>query len=430
VHIKTRTFTDGAILGLTGILANQLMPVCYLFGFFDPRSCEVGLAPWQVFSFSIIAVVLLFRIVSSSQKAAFADLWQQNWLIAAFVFLALASNLWSVFPVMTIIRSIELLFLALIASYFGLRFTARSLLNFIAVSFGAFAVASVLVGIARPDMAIMSNQPYEGLWRGVFWHKVYFGAEMALGYVAYLTIALCADKRYRTIHKTFAVIMVVLCTWLAVLSDSASGLAVFAIQAVLVALTSMWLIWRHLLSRRAYAGLVLTAVGALLLAATHLEMLFKMLNRSSSMTGRVPLWSYLVQTYVAERPLFGFGLGAFWYQPQINERIQSVVKWDYGVGVSDSGIIDVLISLGGSGLILLLGMLTLGLWRGLKTGVHAKNLIGFFPFFVIAHVIFINISLSYFMESESFIWFILALTLFVSSRAPSTQAEPLPVAGK
>jgi O-antigen ligase len=416
---KHQNLLDGAILVLVVFFTNQFIPICYMAGFFQPRLCEVGLAQLQLLVLLIITIVIFGIIFSTNNRDAFAKIWQRNWLIGVFVCLALLSNFWSTFLPVTILRSVLLLLLASIASYLSLRFSPHNLVNFIAITIGVFAVSSLLLGIFLPNIGIMSNRPYEGLWRGIFWHKIYLGAEMSLGYIAYLTILFSSRQMYKAAQKYFAVFMLFICIILAILSDSASGLIVFTIQTALFVLVLLWLSWGHLLNRRSYMFLSALSIILFLLAILNLDFIFGFFNRSATMTGRIPMWLYVLEAYVAKRPVLGYGIGTFWYQPDIPEKIQSVVGWGYAVGVSDSGYMDVLLGLGLLGLTLFLGLLVTGLWRSIKNGVQQRELIAFFPIFVLVHIAFINISLSYFLESESFMWFMFVLTLFIGSKSDS-----------
>jgi O-antigen ligase len=101
------------------------------------------------------------------------------------------------------------------------------------------------------------------------------------------------------------------------------------------------------------------------------------------------------------------------------------VKWGYGVGVSDNGYMDILLGLGVLGLILLVLILGTGFWRSIRNALHQNELIGYFPVFILIHILLVNISLSYFVESESFIWFLLVVVSFMVSEK-SNLSQKLP----
>ena len=186
MQTKSRNLFHAVILLLVVVFTHQFLPVCVLAGFYGPRGCELGLAPVQVIVLLGMIFLLLRRILLDKEVPAYIGLWKKNWLVSTFILLALLSSLWSVRVSMTALRSFLMLELAMIAAYYGLRTDARDLLNFIAIAVGALGLLSLLLGVFLPDLAIMANHPYEGLWRGVYWHKVYLGASMALGYIGFL----------------------------------------------------------------------------------------------------------------------------------------------------------------------------------------------------------------------------------------------------
>ena len=50
-----------------------------------------------------------------------------------------------------------------------------------------------------------------------------------------------------------------------------------------------------------------------------------------------------------------------------------------------------------------------------RSAMRGKDLIGFYPVLVMVHIVFINISLSYFFENETFMWFLLVVVLFMGA---------------
>jgi exopolysaccharide production protein ExoQ len=404
---------DVIILGLVSVLTHQTMFVCYQRGTVPLHACTYGSPQGQLSVLFIIVLFVFWRIRFNGEEKKFVTAWQHNWLLGLFICLALASLIWTVLLSATIYRSLLLLFITLIAAYFGMKFSPRNLVNFVAVIIGIFALASLLLAVIWPSAGITSAYPYEGLWRGIFWHKIYLGATMALGYPSYLVILFSSNLQYARAQKFLALGMLVVCSGLAVLSDSASGLVVFVIQTGLFILLLLWLVWEHLLSRRSYWLLGGVMVFGLFLVMTNLDFIFGFFNRSASLTGRVPMWLYVLENYFVKKPWFGHGFGAFWLQPGINQAVQSVVKWPYPVKVSDSGYLDVLLGLGVAGLLLMLSILFVGFRRAILVALQDRDLIHFFPLFVLVHILFINISLSYFVEMESFVWFLLVVVLFI-----------------
>jgi exopolysaccharide production protein ExoQ len=407
---------NGIVLGLVVFSTHQTILICYLEVMSPPRSCTYGSAQGQLSLLFVIVLLTFFVVRIRQEDSMYLKAWRQNWLIGLFVFLALVSVIWSIYIPATIYRSFLLLSVTAIAAYVGFRFSSTGLVIFVGAVVGVIALVSLLLAAILPDAAIMPNPPYIGLWRGIFWHKNYLGATMVLGCISYLVLLFSPSSQYTMVQKLLAGVMLVVCTGLAILSDSASGLITLAVQAGIFVLVLGWLSWGHLISRQGYwvAGGGLALCVFLLLA--NLEFVFGLFNRSVSMTGRVPLWNFLLDTYIAQRPLLGYGFGAFWLQPGINDAIQAVVDWGYPVKISDNGYIDVLLGLGVIGFALLLLMLGIGFRRVIDQALAVRDLTSFFPLFILIHFILVNISLSYIAEMESFIWFLFVVILFRSTK--------------
>ncbi|HEY3310234.1 MAG TPA: hypothetical protein VGK00_01220 [Anaerolineales bacterium] len=408
---------DTIVLALLVWLAHIRM-----FSWYFSDTSFSGSAEMQVLLVVLLGLFLLWRLRWENGEREYLRAWRDNWPVAAFVLLAIASLSWSVVKAGTFYHASLALFVSLLAAYYGMRFSTRELVNFVAIAVGVFALASLLMGVFLPQYGIHAGFPYDGLWHGVFWHKIYLGATMALGYIAYLVILFSERQAYSLVQKVMAALMLIACAVLAKLSDSASGLVVFVIQTGLFALVWTWLKWGQGIPRRVYAWLGGAATLAVAVVLANLDTIFRLFNRSAQMTGRIPMWQHLLDAYIAKRPVFGYGLGAFWMQEGIMEKVRSVAGWPFPVRVADNGYLDILLGLGVVGLGLLLAMLAVGFWRSLNHALAVRDLTAFFPFFLLVHILFINISLSYFFETEIFIWFLLVMTLFVLRRKTGVES--------
>lgn len=402
---------DSLILGLVALLTHLSIFVCYDRSMEPPSACTYGSPQLQLSFLFIIALFVFWRLRFEGVGRQYWFTWKRNWPLAIFIILALSSLGWTVLVGGTLYRALLASFLGVIAIFYGSRISSRDLLVYVVFTVGILALASLFVALVWPQAGITHAPPYEGLWRGVFWHKIYLGATMALGYIAGLVILFSSRTQFAWLQRVLAVGVIVLCSVLAVLSDSASGLMVFAIQTGLFILVYAWLTWGYRISRRGYWLLGGAAAIGIMIVLGNLDVVFSLFNRSATMTGRTDMWAHVLTTYAFQRPYLGHGFGAFWLQPGINQAIQVVVGWGYPVKVGDNGYLDVFLGLGGAGLLLLLVMLARGAWQAMTPAIRGRDLILFFPAFVLAHIIFINISLSYLVEFESFIWFLLVLVL-------------------
>jgi hypothetical protein len=97
-----------------------------------------------------------------------------------FIGLAFLSLAWSVSPAASLYRALELLFSTLLGAYIGLRYNMRSLFN-ILFWFGAVIIIFCYAySLFLPGFGTMLNYPYNGAWRGIFWHRNHLGSIAAL----------------------------------------------------------------------------------------------------------------------------------------------------------------------------------------------------------------------------------------------------------
>jgi exopolysaccharide production protein ExoQ len=112
----------------------------------------------------------------------------------------------------------------------------------------------------------------------------------------------------------------------------------------------------------------------------------ELLGRSSDLTGRTELWGFTLNM-ISKRPLLGFGLSGFWMgASEESLSVQSQLGWT--PIYSHNGYLEILLSLGIVGLLLLLVVVGSGIKRVLAR-VHSNGSIqdmwpiAFFTFFLV-----------------------------------------------
>ena len=85
---------------------------------------------------------------------------------------------------------------------------------------------------------------------------------------------------------------------------------------------------------------------------TNRDMLFSLLDKDPSLTGRTELWPYVIDA-IMRRPLLGWGFTAFWspLNPYSIE-ISNLVRW--GVPEAHNGLLQALLDVGVIGTALLM----------------------------------------------------------------------------
>jgi O-antigen ligase len=145
--------------------------------------------------------------------------------------------------------------------------------------------------------------------------------------------------------------MFLLCCVLLVLSKSATAAVVTMLMLVLLPMRKLlYLRTRRLLA--AIAVLVPVMMFATVCIVNSAEDLLGAVGRSSSLSGRIPLWQHVLQQ-IGERPITGYGFSAFWNSWQ-GERVSDAVNWVAAVPHAHNGFLEVWLGLGIVGLALIL----------------------------------------------------------------------------
>jgi O-antigen ligase len=97
------------------------------------------------------------------------------------------------------------------------------------------------------------------------------------------------------------------------------------------------------------------------------------LGKDPTLTGRTVIWSILF-TKLQQRPLLGFGRGAFWL-PQLpnGAEVGQALGYGYVVPHAHNGLIDIALDVGYIGLLLFLIIYFTAFFRALKRAYASKN---------------------------------------------------------
>jgi O-antigen ligase len=232
--------------------------------------------------------------------------------VLCFLALAIASTMWSDFPGISLRRSGTAIATAIWGAYLAARFGLRDVIVLFAQSIFIIAVASLVIGIAFPDIAFDLNDIAgpDGLvgWRGVFDSKNSLGIMMTMGAVTMMYLTISPGTSHR--DKALWLVGIVLCAFLLYMSQSRTSW-VAALVGVVTCFIVRLMYGRPAVGLVVAAWLVLLAVPALLFVLHDLGTLTSLIGKDASLTGRVDLWQ-LVLPYGDKRPWLGYGYGAFW----------------------------------------------------------------------------------------------------------------------
>jgi O-antigen ligase len=252
--------------------------------------------------FPVYAVIL---ILAASRWKALAAAVVRTPLLTLLVGLTFVSGLWSIDPEVTQRRALAVALTTLGGMAVAVRFPQwPRFMEVLGAAFGILVVLCFASVFLQPTYGIMTSD-FPGAWRGVWDHKNELGYNMTVGFVVLMAAAMLNPRR-RWLWAGLAVgaLMLILA------STSKTSLV-----SCLAAAFCVGVVW---IGRRGPAGSVMAAYIclALLFAAGFMfvldpGLLFKVLGKDETLTGRTRIWS-AVMHQIVKRPWTGYGYGAVW----------------------------------------------------------------------------------------------------------------------
>ena len=239
-----------------------------------------------------------------------------------------------------------LLFTTLAGSVLAARWNMRQLTEIIAAQFVVLMALSFFFAIVPPRYGIMTEL-FPGAWRGVWTEKNGLGALMAMGALSCMAAAVLAAPR-----RTFWLLMFAGCTALLLLSRSKTSLASLIIG--LAAIAFVGLVRRGPVM--AVVGTWLGVAGAAVLGgimALAPELIFGVLNKDATLTGRTEIWSAAMHQGMLNNPVLGFGYGVLWdHRDPYDPALWIAHDAGFVAGHAHNGWLEVWLGLGFIGLAL------------------------------------------------------------------------------
>ncbi|NUQ19498.1 MAG: O-antigen ligase family protein, partial [Gemmatimonadaceae bacterium] len=384
-----------------------------LSGMLDPQTDGGSAGGTSVLNRLLLAGAYAFILYVTARDRAFIPRGQRrdHWM-ALLIGLAVVSVLWSTLPGRSLSRGIQLIVTTWFGAYLGRRYTLEEQILLLAHALSVIAIMSVLVAIASPDVGIMSGE-FEGAWRGVFGHKNALGRAAFLGCVVSLVVASMRDHR-RLGLGGFAV-------WFSLLVLSTSSSALIG----LIAVAALVPLYRSLRKR----GIVLAiyAVAAILVPTvigiwtyTHLDAVLDLLGKNLTLSGRTSLW-FAVSSFIAERPLLGYGFNAFWQGMNGDSGIISLaLHWE--VPHAHNGILELALDTGLLGVLLFVGSFIGTLRQAIRVQTQGTTATALWPLLGLTFILITNLTESSLLRTNSSYW-VLYLMLAFGTVAPALNAE-------
>jgi O-antigen ligase len=273
-----------------------------------------------------------------------------------------------------------------------------------------------------PDFGIMNYYSIQGAWSGIFWHKNHMGLFATFINIMIL-INLVESIRESSRIKYLWGAVYLFSLFFVIKTDSvAAYFSTIFLHGVYV-LLFVWLKIRHSLKLKHYIFFLVVVILAAILLGMNLDILFGLFNRSTTLTGRIPMWSYLFETYFSQRPIFGYGFNAFWYSYPHQVDIQQAAGYPDPIVIADNGFIDILMNTGIVGLLLFVILYFSIWWRAIQILRNGEGTLAMAPVIIMAFTLISNISWSIIFENESFFMQLMLAILFMGSEPEAEISE-------
>jgi exopolysaccharide production protein ExoQ len=181
-------------------------------------------------------------------------------------------------------------------------------------------------------------------FQGIFPHKNILGAAMSVGVLACLH-----TMRVRRGSQVRNVLLLGVCTTVAIMSKSTTSFMVVLVLFVLNVIGQLYL--RGGRTRTVSLWLVLLCFGTVIFFLVNEAMLFELLGKDPTLTGRTTFWPYVIDN-IFNRPFLGWGYFGFWtpFNPialQIAEAIKGDDNWYvWIIPNAHNGLLEILLEIG------------------------------------------------------------------------------------
>ena len=104
-----------------------------------------------------------------------------------------------------------------------------------------------------------------------------------------------------------------------------------------------------------YKIIIGSAVIGSVVVFLNLNFIFGLFGRQTSLTGRIPMWKFLINNVIRQSPWVGYGFGAIWTIPSFRFGMHQAQGWPGPIMNGDNGFMDIFLHLGAIGLLLFIG---------------------------------------------------------------------------
>ncbi len=324
-----KSFVISLLLYMMGIMTGVLYPQWRASDFASVQGeLHLPIAITQAIIYGLGTLLVLTRW----RRVAGAAL--RIWPVLLLFALAPISALWSIYPALTLRRSLLQGAVLVMAVYLGERYSLREFSGYLGQAFAVMMVGSILVFLVSPSY--VTDPDHEGAWRGLANQKNAFGHEMAMAFLLFLLMRYGHFDRLRYIFLSMSLVLMLL---------SRSMTAVASCVIVLATLPlwkAMGLPVRQRIQGVIFGSAAMLAIAIPLFNSSHT--IFRLLGRDATMTGRTEVWN-AVMIAIGRHPWLGYGFCSFWTGLR-GESLDVIVASGWLVPQAHNGYLEVLLGMG------------------------------------------------------------------------------------
>lgn len=278
---------------------------------------------------------------------------------------------------------------------------------------GALILSLLICWISLPLTPNAVHPPTEsdkaliGAWRGFFFHKNIAGAVMALAFVVTAHSFISTRRWQFAVYALLSLVFVI----------GTKSKTSTALCFVILLASSIYRGLSRSVPKRAILLLLLGAGGLMFLAlyiAFQLQV-ERYLADPLSFTGRVSIWK-VPMAYLADHPYLGSGFGGFWQVGELSPSRQYInEQFQLLTAHSHNGYLEILVTTGPLGLILLLVSFVAMPARWFLTGATRQNAALMASSFAIwSFVLYQNLLETSFFDKDRQVWVIFLAAIAIA----------------
>jgi O-antigen ligase len=204
------------------------------------------------------------------------------------------------------------------------------------------------------------------------------------------------------------------------LAQSAGALG-YLIAIVVLYMWSSTLTWRPTQRKVAIVASATLAVAIIFVASQNIASETAMIGKDSTLTGRTDLWKLSLRA-VEERPLWGYGYGAFWGKNSPRARpIREEVNW--GAPHAHDGYIDLALELGFVGILIYAIMMFTMMKRAYRAYVQTGNSVTQWPLLYLVFISLYQLTESSIITGDYILWILLCSLACYPAEACASRAH-------